>query len=365
MKVLQLSSEQTWRGGEQQIANLISELKQQPSLDTHILCRQDSPFQKHCQQQGWAHQTLPFKNSVDLKTAKGIKMYCQAHNIDLVHMHSARGHSVAVLAAVLGNKTPLLLSRRVDFVPKASRLTRWKYNHPRITRILCVSNCIAQIIKDYVAQPQKVYTVHSGIDLNRFTNPAPGTNIKQELGLPPQTILIGNTSALEGHKDYFTFLDTAKICLQQHPNLHFLIIGKGSLEAELKAYTATHNLQNHVTFTGFRKDIPQLLPQLQAFLMTSNQEGLGTSVLDAFACHVPVIATNAGGIPEMVQHQQTGWLAPVQNAQALAQGIDHLIQQPQQAKTWATNAHQKLLNQFTKQVMAHTTLNHYKQVLQA
>ena len=73
--------------------------------------------------------------------------------------------------------------------------------------------------------------------------------------------------------------------------------------------------------TGFRKDIPKILPELDIFLFSSKTEGLGTSLLDAFACQVPVVATNAGGVPELIIHEKTGLLSPTKDPQSLAKNV--------------------------------------------
>ena len=81
----------------------------------------------------------------------------------------------------------------------------------------------------------------------------------------------------------------------------------------------------NILLTGFRTDIFEVFPELDILLFTSKEEGLGTTVLDAFACEVPVVATAGGGIPEMVIHQKTGWLAAIGYAEQLAEGVEQIL----------------------------------------
>ena len=114
--------------------------------------------------------------------------------------------------------------------------------------------------------------------------------------------------------------------------------------------------------TGFRQDIPQILPELDIFLITSKTEGLGTSILDALACNVPVVAAQAGGIPEIIIDQQTGLSAPVGDSTKLAQQVNYLLQNPVLKNQLIRNA-TKHLEAFTTATMANKTLNVYEKVL--
>lgn len=363
LKVLHLSSEKTWRGGEQQIAYLIDELNAM-GIENLVAARTDSAFEKYCMSKSINVKVFPFKNSFDLGTALGIKDLCKKEKIDIIHMHSSKSHGIGVLSAVLGNKVPLILSRRVDFVPKQNLLTRWKYNHGAIKRIVGVSDKITSIMKHYVKDPSLCVTVHSGVDLNKFNKEQRIENsLRKEFGIDDRTLLIGNTSALEAHKDYFTFIETIKKLVDDGVSLQALIIGEGSLKTQLQAFAGEKGLTNKVIFTGFRKDITRILPDLDVFLMTSNEEGLGTSVLDAFLAKVPVVATAAGGIPEMVLHEQTGMLAPIADATTLAGHVKRISNDDALRKSVVNGASNKVASSFSKEMTAKKTLAVYREVL--
>lgn len=363
INVLHLSSEKTWRGGEQQIAYLLDSLAER-GVTNYVAARKGSVFEEYCHSRGIPVLGLPFKNSLDLKTAAAIRSFCRQNPIDIIHLHSARSHSIGVMAAWMGNKVPMILSRRVDFVPKKSWFTRWKYNQPSIKKILCVSDKIRLIMQAYVRDPSKCITVYSGIDLSKFEKQgaARGNNLKQEFNLSPETILIGNTAALVGHKDYYTFINTIGYLVEEGLPVKALIFGKGELEQSLKNYVSEKNLGQYVFFAGFRKDIVSLLPELHVFLMTSNEEGLGTSILDAFASGVPVVATEAGGIPEMVIHEKTGLLAPIAHPEELARQVKRVVTDDALRKKLIRGAREKVKD-FSKENTAAGTLQAYKEVL--
>lgn len=359
--VIQLSSEATWRGGEQQIAYLIDELQQQ-GIESIAVVKSNSNFERYCMEKGIRHYSLPFQNSIDLFTAWKLRSIAKKERASLVHIHSSKSHSIAVLSTLLGLKTPLILSRRVDFELSDTWFSSWKYNHNSIKKILCVSDAIAKIVKPHLRAPEKCITVHSGVDVHKFDHPPVENLLKKEYHLPEDTLLIGNTSALAGHKDYFTFIDTIELVKKENTNLKAFIIGKGPLEKELKAYVTKKNLDDSIVFTGFRKNIIELLPSLDIFLITSTEEGLGTSVLDAFAARVSVVATEAGGIPEMVHHEETGLLAKPKDATVLAGHIHRLIHSADLRNQIIGRAYEKVLT-FSKETTAQKTMEVYAEII--
>lgn len=361
LKVLHLSSEKAWRGGEQQIAYLIDELSA-AGVDSYVAVRKASAFEEYVQRKNLPHISLPFKNSFDLTTAWSVRQFCRQHGIDIVHLHSAKSHTIGVLSSLFGNSSTLILSRRVDFPPKQNVLTRWKYNHPSIKRIVCVSDKIKETMKAYVKHPERCITIHSGVDLTKFTDISPSPLLHREFNINANTLLIGNTSALDEHKDYFTFIDTIHILLKKKLPVQGLIIGTGPLEETLKTYVLSLGLSKEIVFTGFRNDIKKILPSLSVFLMTTRIEGLGTSILDAFLAGVPVVSTKAGGIPEMVMHEQTGMLAPIGDAQTLAAHVERILNDTRFKNSLTEGAKQKV-KEFSKERTAEKTLMLYQEVL--
>lgn len=361
MRVLHLSSEKSWRGGEQQIAYLIGELKNH-GVDCHVICRKNSAFSQNCLEQGWSFQEAGFKNSFDILSAIKVLKYCRTHHIDLVHMHGSGSHGVGVLSVALGNKSKFILSRRVDFPLKNNIFSRWKYNHPSIKSILCVSDKIKEIVEKSIDNKGICRTVYSGIELEKFSQSAKQNSLRKKYDLDEQTKLIGNTSAIADHKDYFTFVNTAEEVLKRQNNVCFFIFGTGPLLKEVKDYIEKKGLTEKIIFTGFVHNIPEVLPELDVFLMTSKTEGLGTSLLDAMAAGVPIVATEAGGIPEIVIDGNTGLSAKVHDFITLSDHVINLIHNPELGTRLVNNA-AKFVLKFDKKETAKHTIQVYKEIL--
>lgn len=360
MNVLHLSSEKKIRGGERQILYLVQELNQY-KVHNWIACRTDSAMSHYCQQYQWPYLELPFRNSFDMKSIWKLKTFCKEHDINIVHMHSGKSHSIAVLSTLIGNQAHLILSRRVFFPIKQHWFTKWKYNHSSIKKIICISQAVQKKVLKIVNYPSQSTIIYSGIDASRFKSST--GFLKKSYNLPEDVILIGVTAAIEPAKDLQVFVDTAALVTSQYPKTAFFIIGDGPEKEAIQQYISQKNLGSKVMITGFLTNVEEILPELDIFLMTSQTEGLGTSILDAFACRIPVVATDAGGIPEMVKHEKTGLLAPIKSSEKLAVQLLRLINQPSLGEHLAQQAFQLLTQSFTHQIMAQRTLDIYNQVM--
>lgn len=308
-------------------------------------------------------KTYKKQSGFDLSAARSLARWCKAEKISVVHAHDAHAHTTAVLAATLfGVKQPIVLSRRVDFPIKKKWFTRFKYNHASIRHIVCVSDCIARIVKPAIVKPHiQVSTVHSCVDTSRFTG-VTQMDFKAELGVPHDSILVANVAALADHKDQFTFLRTAKLLVEKDHRYHFVIVGNGELENELKSFTEELGLADKVHFAGFRSDLPEIYRSFDCFLFTSKMEGLGTSILDAFANEVPVVVTNAGGIPEMVVHEQTGMLCNVGDENQLASAVERVMNDKELREKVVLNASRKLV-EFSPEHLVSATLDIYRNIV--
>lgn len=354
LRILHVAAAVSWRGGEQQLAYLIETLHYQ-GVAQWVLCAKGSPVETWCREKGVVFFTFKKKFSAAPHPAFFLNSFCRQVSATHVHVHDSHAHTMAFLSAVLfGNKTPLIVHRRVDFPIGGNFFSKWKYNHRRIAAIICVSHFIAKVIQPQIRQPSKIFVVHSGIDLHRFQRekPAGQASLRAAFGLPNDAFLIGNIAAVAPHKDYFTFVKTAAILAGKGLNAKYLIIGgDGGDEAAVRRFIEVNGLKEQVILTGFRKDIAQVLPQLDLLLFTSKTEGLGTTLLDAFACGVPVVATAAGGIPEIVAHGETGFLAPVGDAAGLAGLAEKILKTRSVREKIIANARLSV-NAFSKEKMA-------------
>jgi L-malate glycosyltransferase len=325
--VLHVSSKSDWRGGEQQIAYLVEEMHQQ-QWDPVVLCPQGSVLMGFLQKKGIRFFTFRRKGLVNSSMALAIKKLCRTQGFEIVHAHDPHAHTAAVLAGVLGNETPVVLSRKVAFPVKNSWFSRYKYNYWRIKAIICISQNVKKILEPTISNKSLLSVIFDGVDINKFDGLSPKSYIREPYGIPSQTILVGMVAALTDEKDYPTFIEAARRVLLIRKEIRFVAIGDGPLKSMVQRMINEAGLGAKMFLPGYIKDIGNALQELNLFVLTSHTEGLGTSILDAFACKIPVVATNAGGIPEIVIHEKTGLLAPVKDAETLAQHIIRVVDDP-------------------------------------
>lgn len=364
MYILHLSTAHSWRGGEQQVAYLIAELARQ-GIQQQVICPNGSVLEAHCRQAGVAVEGFKKTFNLDLRFAHRLRNFCKENNVTHLHAHDSLAHTFAVLAAAFFSlRKPVIVHRRVDFPIGKNMLSKWKYNHPVVSRIVCVSDFIRKVAAPALRQPEKLAVVHSGIDLGRFAttdNSLKTNRLRSEYKIPNNHILVANIAAIAPHKDYFTFVNTAeKLVKNGFPATFLAIGGDGGEEKDILHLIHSKNLHDRVLLTGFRNDIAEVLPEIDLLLFTSKTEGLGTSLLDAFAAGVPVVATAAGGVSELVEHGKTGLLCKVGDAPALAKAVQQLVNDPVLQRKLAENAKAKVQH-FTKEKMAEAILKIYRE----
>lgn len=361
MNVLHVSTPLSWRGGEQQLAYLLEELPRD-EVKQMVICPENSAVESYCKKKSIQHFLFQKGFLSDLFLAKKIAVVCRKQKVDIVHLHDSHAHTAAVLSYLMyGNKASLILSRKVDFPIGGNLFSTYKYNHPAIKKIICVSEKIKEIITPQIRKKLLLSVVYDGIDLARFI--FKNQNIlRKEYNVSADELIVANVAAIAPHKDYFTFVDTAEMLLKKNFKAKFFIIGDGPERKYVEKYISDKNLQSNIILTGFRYDIPKILPEIDVFLFTSKTEGLGSSLLDAFAGRVPVVATAAGGVPEIVINEKTGLLSPVKDPSQLAENILRITADRNLRNLLVENA-SRFVKDFSKENTAKRTLEIYREVL--
>jgi glycosyltransferase involved in cell wall biosynthesis len=267
------------------------------------------------------------RTEMDLSAAWKLSRLVKRLRPDILHAHDPHGIAMASLALSLGGVstdasragTPsLVASRRVDFHLKGNSFSRWK--NRQVDCFVAASDAIRQMLLGDGIPADQVVTVHEGIDVDHVVS-APPVNVHEAFWLPHHAPIVGNVAALVPHKGQRYLIDAAHLVVQEIPDARFIILGEGELRDHLEKQVRDHALEKHVLLPGFRTDVLGCIKGFDLFAMSSVTEGLGTSLLDAMACRRPIVATSAGGIPEIVEDGVTGLLVPPRDAHALAAAI--------------------------------------------
>jgi glycosyltransferase involved in cell wall biosynthesis len=299
---------------------------------------------------------------MDLSAAWRLSRLIKQLKPDVIHAHDPHGVALAALALSMSTqlaKPPLVASRRVDFHIKGNALSRWKYR--QVDCFVCASDAIRKMLIADGVPPAYVVTIHEGIDLAHVAA-APPADLHAELWLPHHAPVVGNVAALVPHKGQRHLVDAAALVVKQVPDARVVIAGEGELRASLERQIRERHLEKHVFLAGFRPDILSVHKGFDIFVMSSVTEGLGTSLLDAMACGKPVVATTAGGMPEVVADGESGILVPPRDDAALAAAIIRLLKDAPLRQAMGAAGERRVREHFSSERMVQDTLDLYKRV---
>ena len=357
---LHIDTARTWRGGQNQV--LLTVLGMRGLGHRAMLVAHAAGELRQRAKEGLELVPLAPKTEMDLGAAWRLSRLIKQLGPDIVHAHDPHGVAMAALALSMSTqlaKPPLVAARRVDFHLKGNALSRWKYR--QVDCFICASDAIrGMLVADGVPAARAV-TVHEGIDLGRV-DAAPVASLHAELWLPHHAPVVGNVAALVPHKGQRHLIEAAAIVIQKLPDARFVIAGEGELRPQLERMIKERHLEKHVFLAGFRPDVLSLHKAFDVFVMSSVTEGLGTSLLDAMACSKPIVATTAGGMPEVVADGRTGILVPPRDHEAMAAAIVTLLTDEAARATMGAAGLARVRTMFSAERMVQDTLAVYRRV---
>jgi glycosyltransferase involved in cell wall biosynthesis len=298
-RILHIISSVNWRGGEQQVDALFN--YSHADFDYYIFCPENAELQKRNEVKKNKIFTYKKRFGVDILAAFKLKKVCAGNQIDLIHLHDSHAINTYYIACLFGLKIPSVIHRHVNFpVTK-----KWKYNAEKIKKIICVSETVKAGFQSFITE-EKLVVIQPGIHISQWTENNNSHKIKNELNLSNKHKIVGMVAALEKEKNIDTFLEIAKKVIEQNNNIHFVLIGDGTL---MHTYTQSTNQQKmNIHFLGFRDDVKELISGFDVFLFTSNNEGFPLVLLEAMAAKIPILSNNFPSVNELLQYQQNGLL---------------------------------------------------------
>jgi glycosyltransferase involved in cell wall biosynthesis len=320
IKVLHIDAQYGWRGGQQQVVYLLEGMRR-AGWPAALVCQPSSDLGRYCGMRDLPCHVVRMHNEIDLLAAFRIAAICRSMGVHVIHAHAAHAHSIALWVKLLCPKIKFVSTRRVDFSIRNSIFSRLKYDNHKVDRIVCISELVRRVLIADGISDRAMTTIYSGVDPDKFSSVEEDRGLKALLGIPEDHLLVGTVAAVVGHKDYPNLLRAARRVIDRHPKISFCAIGDGDRWEAVQKLHGELQLGRRFVFTGYRRDVGRFLKAFDLFVLASREEGLGTSILDAQAMALPVVATCAGGIPEIVEHDQNGLLVPVKDDRALAGAI--------------------------------------------
>ena len=341
LTVLHVNLAKGFRGGERQTELLIRALSKHFKTEQLLACREDSPLRAQ----------LADVDNLSFVTANNqLSGHYTAPYADIVHAHEAKAVHWAYLHKLLRN-TPYIITRRVDAVVKEKWLNKKTYSNA--SALVGISTIIANQLRD--RQWGEVYQIPSTL-AHLETDHKEGKSFRNTF---PGKTIIGHVGALvDKHKGQKVLIEAAVSLEKSHPDLHIVFFGDGADKEELASLS---NGIKNITWMGFKPKIGDYLPYFDLFAFPSRNEGLGSTLLDVMDAGVPIIASNVGGIPDIVIDNETGLLVEPNDSSALKAAIIKLsVDKALQAKL--VEGAKKQIENYTPQKMAERYSSLYKKI---
>ena len=288
--------------------------------ETFLLAPSRSQIFQRAQADGLACQAVDFTRwKLPLETLR-VVAWLRRIRPHVVNPHSSRDGWLVGLAARLA-RVPFLVRTRHFDVPISSRRISGIVYSRLADHVLTTSPKVTEHFRELFQLPaSRVTTLSTGIDLGTFSPQGPRAQLVP--GLPTRDVpLIGMVSIIRLAKGHSVFLQAAHLLRAQGWRAHYVIVGDGPSLGKVQDAIRELRLEDFVTLTGQREDVPEVLRALSMLVIPSLHEGIPQTALQALATQTPVVASRVGGLPSVIRDGETGRLVPPSDAGALAQAM--------------------------------------------
>jgi glycosyltransferase involved in cell wall biosynthesis len=275
---------------------------------------------------------------------------------DVVHAHMHRAETIGTRAVIAlgtaGHRRPYLVSTvHSSRIRSGQDRAELKALTSEMNQLIAVSRAIETKLHDEGRTTAPIRLIYNGVDLQRYDHQEPCCTLRDDFGMEPGSQIVGVVARLEPEKGHPTLLEAWPAVLRSVPDAYLLIVGEGSRRDALEAQARELRVAHRVVFTGRRDDVPAVTAALDVAVLPSYREAQGLTILEAMALSRPVVASNVGGIPEMIEHGVTGLLVPPRDPDALAKAITRLLTDHPYADTLARGGHDLVHDRFCVELM--------------
>lgn len=364
MRILHLNSADGWAGGEVHVFLLCQQLIK--AEHTVVLaCRPNSEINQRFRKEKISVLNLSLKGAGDMYSAYRLAAYCKENNIEIIHAHLGRDYWLAFAAKLLYTKIKIIFTRHLLFPLKKDFMHKILYKSA--DRIIAVSKAVEKVIEEAgFVDYSRLTTIYNGIDADKFENASPGM-LRHELNLTAAIPIIGIVGHVSEHKGQDVVIQSIPNIIEKLPDAKIVIVGDDFQQEkyiqELKELAQKIGVSDHVVFLGPRNNIPEIMKDLDVFVLASQNEPFGLVIVEAMAAGVPVVVTRAGGALEIVEHGINGFLVPVGDITALSEYVCKIVREKSLSAIISKNAILRVQSLFSIELMVEKTIGVYREVL--
>jgi glycosyltransferase involved in cell wall biosynthesis len=360
MKVLHIESGKNFYGGALQVVLLMRGLKAM-GVDNILACPTGSAIATEATDCAQV-LTMPMGGDLDFGLTQRLRTLIRQVRPDVIQLHSRRGSDVWGGLAARLEGVPTVLCRRVDN-PESRWVVNLKYR--LYDKVIAISEGIRQVLLAQGLAHDKVHCVLDAVDTEQYR---PDTThmawFRQAFAIADDECTIGMVAQFIPRKGHATLLEALPAVISANPKVKILLFGQGPQRDHIQHLVVSDPLlSKHVRLPGFSKDLARALPCMDMLAHPAFMEGLGVSLLQAAACGVPIVAARAGGIPEVVKDQETGFLFTPGDSLALARHLNQLLASEKLRRAMGQAGRQRVEALFSIATMVQGTLAVYRKLV--
>lgn len=271
---------------------------------------------------------LPFRRKTDWQTIAPLRELIRNEGYQIVHAHSSLDTWVGALAARLGGAR-FVRTRHLNLP-----MSRHWYNvHGHYDRLITCGEVMRSLLcRDFGFRPEEIVSIPTGIDFGRFVPGAGRAAMREQLGLTTAQFMILMVGVVRGVKRYDVALRAFARLYPECPQARLVVAGSGPMLTDMQELANSLGIAAAVQWLGHRQDVPALMAAADAALLTSRSEGVPQAMTQALSMTLPCVATAVGGVPEIIQHRETGLLAPSEGEAEIAAALLEIIRNPDWAR---------------------------------
>lgn len=370
MKIMQVIGGGEKGGSRNHIITLTKEFRKK-GHHMEIICFIDDIVAETARAHNIPVTIFPMKHIADIRVIRQLSKYIEKKNPQLVHTHGVRANFIGRLAVRKHNIPIVTTIHSSIYHDYSDRMKKFIYHRiekltrPFTTKFITVVESLKKELEQDGISSERIQVVYNGLSSDFPLQKKVKPFLREELGINPDTPVLCNIGRMESVKNQAMLLQVFASLKQNGIDFHGLLVGDGPLLTELKEKAESLGIDKQVSFLGFRTDIYELLSESDLFLLTSNMEGLPITLLEAMVSYTPVVVTKTGGMPEIIQLANNGFIVPVNDIEQFTARIEEIIVQPELKQRLAENGYQALLKHFTAEQFINNTMEVYEQVISA
>ena len=347
MRIVHTESSMGWGGQENRTLNEMIAMRSRGHAMA-VIGRPGARLLARAEDAGFPVFAIDMRGSLDLPAIFRLRQALAHFKADIVNTHSGRDTQLTGMAARSLPNRPRIVRTRHLALPITS-----KFSYSVLPdHIVTVSQHVEHYLCSAGIPQAKITTVHTGIDFTHYERGQHCTDLRAELGLAADALLIGTVAILRAKKGHQSILDVAPEVLKRYPSAHFIFAGDGPQLENLATRIRADGLSGRIHLLGLRRDVINVLAALDIFLLPTHQEALGTAFVEAGAMGLPAVATRVDGVPEVVQDGETGLLVALGDVGALTEALCLLLQEPALRQRLGTQAASFVRQKFSREQMA-------------